>query len=146
MYQYLWIHLVALLFIGKFGIGAALLVGAMDHLVAIKVGEELTVYEVQKREAIQKEDYNLAEEKRLQSEMCRQQAFKRLDLSALLTESGSLEEQSSLQLLHPVKVQDTVVELQPIKTEHDSKTLHDTPDQDYHHDNQDDRPLPTLNK
>ena len=116
----------------------------MNHLVAVKVGEELTVYEVQKREAIQKEDYNLAEEKRLQSEMCRQQAFQRLDLPALLTESGALEEQSSLQLLHPVKVQDTVEELQPIKTEHDSKTLHDTPD--HHHDNQDDRPLPTLNK
>ena len=102
---------------------------------------------MQKRDAIQKEDYNLAEEKRLQGEMCRQQAFKRLDLSTLLTESDALEEQSSsLQLLHPVKLQDTVVELQPIKTEDDSKTPHDTPNQDYHHDNQDDRPLPTLIK
>ena len=105
----------------------------------------MAAYDVQKREAIQKEDYNLAEEKRLRSEMYRQQAFRRLDLSTLLTESDALEECSSKQL-HPVKVQDSVVELQPIKTEDDSKTLYDTPNQDYHHDNQDDRPLPTLNK
>ena len=116
------------------------------HMI-LKVGQEMATYEVQKREAIQKEDYNLAEEKRLQSEMCRQQAFKRLDLSTLLTESDSIihDEQSSLQP-HPIKMQDSVVELQPIKTQIDSKPLDDTADQDYHHDYQDDRPLPTLDK
>ena len=83
----------------------------------------------------------------MQSEACRQQSFKRLNLSALLTESDALilEEKSPLQQ-HSVKVQDAVVEFQPIKAQGDIKTTHDTPDQDFYHDNQDDRPLPTLDK
>lgn len=107
-------------------------------------------YEVQKREAIQREDYNLAEEKRSQSEMCRQQAFRRLNLSTLLTESDALllnETNALSSQPPPVKVQDTVIELQSIKTQDDPKIPHQVQDQDYHHhDNQDERPLPTLVK
>ena len=125
----------------------SLLIWSNGLYYSIKVGEQIAAYEVQKREAIQKEDYNLAEEKRLQSEACRQQNFKRLNLSTLLTESDALmhEEQSSLQQ-HSVKVQDAVVEFQPITAQGDTKTLHDTPDQGLYHDSQDDRPLPTLDK
>ena len=85
--------------------------------VAIKVGEEMAGYEVQKREAIQCEDYNLAEEKRSQSEICCQEAFKRLNLTTLLNESDTLAlnlEGSSQ--LNPIKAHNTTVELQPIKT------------------------------
>ena len=110
--------------------------------VTIKVGEELAGYEVQKREAIQREDYNLAEEKRSQSEACRQQAFKRLHLSALLTESDALDEDVPTQ--QPVVDNNAVVELQPIKMQGDPKVLHCTSGQQY--ENHDDRPLPTLDK
>lgn len=108
----------------------------------LQVGEELAGYEVQKREAIQREDYNLAEEKRSQSETCRQQAFKRLHLSALLTESDALDEDVPIQ--QPVVDNNAVVELQPIKMQGDPKVLHSTSDQQY--ENHDDRPLPTLDK
>lgn len=112
--------------------------------VTIKVGEEIAGYEVQKKEAIQREDYNLAEEKRSQSEMCQQQTFKRLGLSALLTESDALMLDESIS--PPVKVQDTVVELQPIKAQDDPKVLHGVADSYQQYDNQDERPLPTLDK
>lgn len=111
--------------------------------VTIKVGEELAGYEVQKREAIQREDYNLAEEKRSQSEMCRQHAFKRLELSALLTESDALAIDGNVST-QPVVDQNAVVELQPIKTQDDPKVLHVVSDQQQH--SHDDRPLPTLDK
>ena len=112
--------------------------------VIIKVGEELAGYEVQKREAVQREDYNLAEEKRSQSEMCRQQAFKRLELSALLTESDALALDDVSTQLQSVVEQNAVVELQPIKTQDDPKVLHVVSGQQY--DSHDDRPLPTLDK
>lgn len=109
-----------------------------------QVGEEIAGYEVQKKEAIQREDYNLAEEKRSQSEMCQQQAFKRLGLSALITESDALMLDESIS--PPVKVQDTVVELQPIKAQDDPKVLHSVADSYQQYDNQDERPLPMLDK
>lgn len=110
-----------------------------------KVGEEMAGYAVQKREAIQREDYDLAEEKRSRSEMCCQQAFKRLNVSSLLMESDPLTLNVEGSSQPPTTVRDNgVVELQPINIQDDPVMLHAAPE--HHYDNQDNRPLPTLDK
>lgn len=105
-------------------------------------------YEVQKREAVQREDYDTAEERRTQSEAFRQQAYQRLNLSSLLEQVTGNAPQPTQATAVPqsVPANETPKEVQPIRAKEPSVIVTYThSEHDYsHHDNQDNRPLPTL--
>ncbi|XP_065889816.1 centrosomal protein of 104 kDa-like isoform X2 [Dysidea avara] len=109
------------------------------------VGEVLASYEVQKREAIQREDYDTAEERRTQSETFRQQAYQRLNLSSLLEQVTGNASQLTQVIVGPqsVPANETAKEVQPIRTKETAVVVTYTHDHS-HYDNQDNRPLPAL--
>jgi len=114
----------------------------------MQVGEVLASYEVQKREAIQREDYDTAEERRTQSEAFRQQAYQRLNLSSLLEQvtGNTLQPTQATVVSQSVPANKIPKEVQPIKAKEPSVVIthtHSEHDHD-HHDNQDNRPLPAL--
>lgn len=113
------------------------------------MGEVLASYEVQKREAIQREDYDTAEERRAQSESFRQQAYQRLNLSSLLeqiTGKASSQSAQTTAVTESVLANEALKEKEPIRTKDTTVVVtysHSERDHN-HHDNQDNRPLPAL--
>ena len=105
-------------------------------------------YEIQKREAIQREDYDTAEERRTQSEAFRQQAYQRLNLSSLLEQATGNTPQPTQATVVPqsVPANETPKEVQPIRAKEPSVVVTCThfEHSHSHHDNQDNRPLPAL--
>ena len=103
---------------------------------------------MQKREAIQREDYDTAEERRTQSETFRQQAYQRLNLSSLLEQVTGNASQPTQVIVGPqsVPANETAKEVQPIRTKETAVVVtytHSEHDHS-HYDNQDNRPLPAL--
>ena len=59
----------------------------LHHISCFQVGEKLGKFEVEKRQAIESEDYDKAKLKKQQMEEYRDQMYRRLELSDLIEET-----------------------------------------------------------